>query len=150
MRVYQLWLIFSVFMFIIEVFTPGFVAACVGIGAVFAALTAVLDLDLAWQITGFMTGLLLAFLVVRPLALKYLYKPVKHTATNVEALIGKQGIVIQPITLNGTGRVKVGGDDWMAVSNDEMDIPANTVVDVLAVEGAKVIVKKIDKEGGAG
>ena len=144
MHVYQLWLIFAVLMFIIEVFTPGFVAACVGIGAIFASITAIPEFGLIWQIIGFTIGLLLSFMVIRPLALKYLYKPAEHTATNVDALIGKQGIVLQEITRDKPGRVKVGGDDWMAVSTDEQRIPVQSMVEVLAVEGAKVIVKKID------
>ena len=144
MQVYQLWLVFAVLMFIIEVFTPGFVAACIGIGAVFGGVASALALDLTWQITGFITGLLLSFLIVRPLALKYLYKPTRHTATNVDALIGKQGVVLQGIKKDSSGRVKVGGNDWMAVSRDGQEIPVQSRVEILTVEGAKVIVKKID------
>ncbi len=39
--------------------------------------------------------------------------------TNVDALIGKTGIVTENGSCNEhRGRVKVGGDDWKAVSAD--------------------------------
>ena len=68
-----------------------------------------------------------------------------YIPTNSELEVGRVARVIEEInTDNGTGRVRVGGVDWSAVSADDSVIPADTVVTVTAVNGAKLTVKPKD------
>ncbi|MCR5707665.1 MAG: NfeD family protein [Ruminococcus sp.] len=68
-----------------------------------------------------------------------------YIPTNSELEVGRIARVIEEInTDNGTGRVRVGGVDWSAVSADDSVIPADTVVTVTAVNGAKLTVKPKD------
>ena len=48
-----------------------------------------------------------------------------------------------------TGKVSLGGNTWTARTESEGGIiPKETVVEVLRVEGVKLIVKVKEKEGG--
>ena len=62
---------------------------------------------------------------------------------NHEALIGKVGVVSEKITKNNlSGRVKVGGDDWRALSEDGEEIEINEQVVVLKIDSIQLVVKK--------
>jgi membrane protein implicated in regulation of membrane protease activity len=62
--------------------------------------------------------------------------------TNVDALVGRTGLVTEAVdqALN-RGRVRLGGEEWRAVTPDESKIEAGTKVIVKAVEGCKVVVE---------
>ncbi len=64
--------------------------------------------------------------------------------TNVDAIIGRQGIVLRSIVKNFDGRVKVGNEQWRGRA--EEDIKEGDEVVVTGVSGATLIVKKT--EGG--
>jgi membrane protein implicated in regulation of membrane protease activity len=64
--------------------------------------------------------------------------------TNVEALIGQKGVVLQEVAPLKYGRVKVRGEDWAAVPAAEVTIPAGAVVVVQGYEGVKLIVAEVD------
>jgi membrane protein implicated in regulation of membrane protease activity len=96
------------------------------------------------QIAGFIGGTLAAFFGVRPFFTRYCYKASPGVKTNVDALIGKTGRVIEDIDDQlDSGRVLVGGDDWKAVALDGKIIEKNSKVEIIRVEGAKVYVKSI-------
>ena len=86
-----------------------------------------------------MSGLLLFF--TRPLVKKYVTPKIQPT--NVDAIIGREGIVCEAIRpLEGTGQVKVGGQIWSARTDEQTDcIPEGTIVTVLRVEGVKLFVQ---------
>lgn len=69
-------------------------------------------------------------------------RKVNHVGTNSELEIGRTANVIQQIdNVRGTGRVRLNGVDWSAVSADGDDIiPVDTVVTVVQVQGAKLFV----------
>ncbi len=65
----------------------------------------------------------------------------RKTATNTEALIGKQLPLLSEIAPNRPGTVKVFGIVWTAIGQDYTTaIPQGTVVIVTGVEGNKLIV----------
>ena len=137
------WMYAAIILFIIELFTPGFIVACLGIGSVIASLIAYIGLDLDAQLIGFAVSTLLSLFVIRPM----LYN--KNGAedkiqTNTEALIGRKARVTEIInsTLN-TGRVSIDGDVWRAKSVDGETIEINNQVQVLSINSTIVTVKKI-------
>lgn len=66
---------------------------------------------------------------------------VRKSRTNVDAIIGKTGIVAQKITRDVGGRVKVGGEDWKASAAE--DIEEGSKVVVTGITGATLIVERI-------
>jgi len=140
---WHLWMILAIILFIAEIFTPAFVLASFGIGCMASSLAAGLGLGLKMQILGFIAGTLVAFFTVRPLFARYCYKASPHTRTNLDALIGTIGRVTQTIDeAGGSGRVTVGGDDWKAVAANGETIEMNARVEVIGIEGVKVIVRR--------
>lgn len=83
------------------------------------------------------SGALLALLW--PFTKKFL-KP-KLTKTNVDAVIGTQGMVTAAIDNNAAqGQVKLAAMEWTARSTSGDPIPAGTLIRVDRVEGVKVFV----------
>ena len=141
---WHLWFIIAIILLIAEILTPGFLLASFGIGCLGSALAAGFGFGPKAQIAWFIAGTLVAFFGVRPFFAKYCYRASNDLKTNVEALIGKTGRVVEAITQEkGFGRVLVGGDDWKGVSMDGGTIEKGTVVEVVRVEGTKVYVKPI-------
>lgn len=115
--------------------------ACIGISGLVTAIAAYFELSIYWQITVFILANVIIFWKLRPFFIKHLYGPEEETATNVHALIGKKGKVIQEVSTDNPGRVKVGGEDWMAVSSNGEKHEVGEQVEVIKVDGAKLIVK---------
>jgi membrane protein implicated in regulation of membrane protease activity len=141
---WHVWIILGIILFILELLIPAFVLASFGFGCLVSAIAAALDLGVKMQIAGFIGGTLAAFFGVRPFFTRYCYKASPGVKTNVDALIGKTGRVIEDIDDQlDSGRVLVGGDDWKAVALDGKIIEKNSKVEIIRVEGAKVYVKSI-------
>jgi len=68
--------------------------------------------------------------------------------TNVDALIGQKGIVLQEVAPLAFGRVKVGGEDWAAIPAYDVTIPAGTVVVIKGYQGVKLIVAEVERRDG--
>lgn len=64
--------------------------------------------------------------------------------TNLQAIINKKAIVKETIYPNKIGIVIIEGESWSAISYDNEKINKNKEVEVLKIEGVKVVVKKID------
>ncbi len=147
MELWHLWIIIGIVFFIVEIFTPGFIVATFGGGCLLAAIPAYFQLQFLWQLLVFSLGTLIFFLTVRPLYLKYIFPPEEQTPTNVDALIGQKALVIEEIdALNNKGRVKVGGEDWKAISEKSPKIAEGELVKVVAIDGVKLIVEPYSKE----
>lgn len=137
---WHLWIIAGVALLIAEIFTPGFVLACFGIGGLAAGLAAALGLGLGLQIALFTAASLAIFFGLRPAYLKHMAAG-PDLKTNSEALVGKRGRVIEAIVpLERRGRVQIGGEEWSAVSDDDEDIEEGATILVLGVDGSRVIV----------
>ena len=137
------WTIIGIVGFIVEIFTPGFFAASIGIGAFFAAVAAMFTDVVEYQMIAMAAGSLLAFLTIRPIWTRYLART-KDVKTNADALIGKVGVVSEDINAqSNTGRVAIDGDDWKATSDDGLDIEAGSHVEVVKRDSIILTVKSI-------
>jgi membrane protein implicated in regulation of membrane protease activity len=138
---WHIWLIIGIALFIIEIFTPAFVAGSLGVGAILAAIGAVaFNLSFNMQLVVFGVFSLLSFFAIRPIFLKYLDK--SEIETNVDAMIGRQGVVIKPIEKGQYGYVKIDGDQWRAVAEDNaLVIEKDAIVKVVKIEGNTIFVE---------
>ncbi|MBN1594129.1 MAG: NfeD family protein [Candidatus Coatesbacteria bacterium] len=148
MEHWHIWVIIGVALLIAEIFTPGFVLACFGVGCLVAALFAAFDLGLTVEVIIFCIASVVAFFAVRPLFVKRFYRSDNDAArTNVDALVGKQGMVAERIDPSqNVGRINLGGDSWKAISEDGAVIERGEKVEVTRVEGTKLYVKEIPKK----
>lgn len=67
----------------------------------------------------------------------------RREKTNLDRIIGMQGYVVERITKRKNGAVKVDGKVWTAFA--DQTIPKDSDVEILAIEGVKVKVKKVGK-----
>lgn len=145
MEVYQIWLLIAAVFVVIEIFTSGFAVACFSVGCVFGAILAACDLSLTWQVVAFAVGTLLAFVLIRPVVMKYLDKRTNdnHVKTNMDNIIGKTAVVTERIEANGYGRVKIDGDDWKAQTSDGTAAEVGEHVVIESYESIILTVKKL-------
>ncbi len=141
MNLWHWWIIAGVILFILEIFTPGFILACFGVACAVTALASYLGCSIKMQIVIFSAANIIIFFGIRPFFLKFLSSNKHAVRTNTEALIGKIGIVTESIDPNSDiGRVKVGGEDWRAISNSNTKISAGQKIMVKKVDGTKLFV----------
>jgi len=76
----------------------------------------------------------------RPVAVKKF--KVGKIKTNVDALAGKDALVVKSISKYGKGEVKVSGQIWTAISEDGEEIGENSECVILRIEGVKAVVRK--------
>lgn len=138
----MLWLVLLIVFLVIEVATMGLTSIWFAGGAVVAAIAALLNAPIAVQIILFFLVSLVLLFFTRPIAVKYFNQD--RIRTNVESLVGKQGIVTGEINnLQGKGQVTLNGQEWSARSvADDQIIPQGAIVSVLAINGVKLIVRK--------
>lgn len=67
----------------------------------------------------------------------------RREKTNLDRIVGMQGYVVEKITKRKNGAVKVDGKVWTAFA--DQTIPKDSDVEILAIEGVKVKVKKVGK-----
>lgn len=136
------WIIIFIVLLIIEIATLGLTTVWFAAGALAAFLAGILGAGLAVQIVLFLVVSIVLLVLTRPVALKYFNN--KRQSTNVESMIGRQGVVLGTIdTIKSQGLVEVDGETWSARTDEpEGVIPKDTVVSVEGVQGVKLIVKK--------
>ena len=136
------WIIIFIVLLIIEIATLGLTTVWFAAGALAAFLAGILGAGLAVQIVLFLVVSIVLLVLTRPVALKYFNN--KRQSTNVESMIGRQGVVLETIdTIKSQGLVEVDGETWSARTDEpEGVIPKDTVVSVEGVQGVKLIVKK--------
>lgn len=136
------WIIVLIVTVVIEVITLGLTTIWFSGGALVAIVAAAFSFPLWLQGLLFLIVSLVLMVFTRPIAVKYFNKD--RVRTNVESMIGRQAIVISEIdNLQGIGQVTVGGQEWSARSEDDkIHMAVGTVVNVVAVDGVKLIVRE--------
>lgn len=134
-----IWLAVIVGAAILEAVTVQLVSIWMVVGGI-AALIANLMGAPIWTQTGtFAIVTTLTLALTRPLVKKLLNS--KRVDTNAGRYIGKSGIVISEINNEkGVGQVTVMGSVWSARSESGMLIPEGSNIQVLRIEGVKLIV----------
>lgn len=146
MDVYAIfWLVLTVIFLIVEASTVGIVSAWFAAGALCAMGAALLEWKLWIQVVVFVVVSVILLLSLRPILRKY-FTP-KLTRTNVDAVIGTRGLIIEAVdNLEGTGRIKLGGMEWSARSTNGQKIPVGTLAKVDKIEGVKVFLTPVNAE----
>ncbi|NUR01808.1 MAG: NfeD family protein [Streptomyces sp.] len=109
------------------------------VGAVAAAVMAGVGFGSVAQVLAFVVVSVALIAVVRPIAVRHsAQRP--QLATGVEALKGKQAVVLERVDGSG-GRIKLAGEVWSARSLDAGSAyEVGQEVDVVEIEGATAIV----------
>lgn len=136
------WLIAFVALLIFEGATMGLYTIWFAGGAIAGFAVNLLGGNMWLQIGVFLTVSFLLLIFTRPVAVKYVNK--SRTKTNVDSLIGQEAVVTQEIdNLRGVGQTTLRGMEWTARAEQGQGIIAEgSIVEVVAIEGVKLIVKR--------
>ena len=98
----------------------------------------------SWWLTLVVTSAICVVYVV--LGRRYIHQwtAVKRVRTNIDTIIGQQGIVLKTISRNVDGLVKIGNEQWRARA--DQDIEQGEEIIVTSISGVTLIVNKV--EGG--
>lgn len=146
-----LWTILGLILIVAEVFTSGFVLLWFGIGALAAALAAILGLEnLGVQFLIFAMISIGLTAASRTIFLNYFSREQTSDSvkTGVDALLGKVGTVVSSSrgALN-EGAVKLSGSTWTAYPVEgEEPLEAGERVRIERMEGASLYVRRLDRD----
>ena len=135
------WVVLMIAFLVVEGVAPGLVSIWFALGALAALISAMLGAQIWLQAVWFVVISVLALVITRPLAKKYVNS--RTQATNADMLIGQECIVTETIDkLHGTGAVSVAGKVWTARTDvPELIIEKGSVAVIERIEGVKLIVK---------
>ena len=142
-HLWQMWAVVAVVCLILELMAGDFFIICFSIGAVFAAIAAAFGLGFYSQLVAFTVFTLISLFWVRPVAKRYLRKGEDSRVSNADALLGRQGRVVETVEADGFGRVQIDGDVWKAVTKESADIPEGSNVRVIDRESTIITVETI-------
>ena len=145
-HLWQMWAIVAVVCLIMELMAGDFFIICFSIGAVFAAITAAVGGGIYWQLLMFAIFTMISLFWVRPFAQRYLHKGEDNRVSNADALLDRQGRVVETVKADGFGRVQIDGDIWKAVTNEAQDIPEGANVRVVGRESTIITVETLKTE----
>ncbi|MFW5867121.1 MAG: NfeD family protein [Armatimonadota bacterium] len=152
METYGIWIIVGVIALIIDLLSGTMFMLWVAGGCFVGGAVAALFPEVAWAPWAAFAGSTAVLLYLgRPLARRFQQQTL--TPSNVDAVIGQEGIVLEAIDpVSNTGRVRIGSEEWRARSDEQID-PGERVC-VLGVEGATAVVtgwepRRVYSEGPA-
>lgn len=137
------WVIVLAISVIIEAITIDLVSIWFGVGAIVALIGNALGVSQVVQAVLFTITSVICIIISRPLAKKYLRGNI--VKTNLDRIIGKHCLVTETMTADNKGEVKVMGSLWSATSLNNETIRAGEYAEVVSIEGAHVVVKKLNK-----
>ena len=139
---WQIWLIAAGVFFVIEIFTIGFLIFWFGIASLIAMVVSFFVSNIIVQATVFVISSVLLIFATKPLVNKIQRK--ETVPTNVYSIVGKRGIVTEDIDWStGTGKIKAEGEIWSAKTNNHVNIPKGSEIEIESIEGVKAFVKPI-------
>lgn len=140
-----IWLIVAVMFFVGELVCPTFFLFWFAIGALVALLTTFITANLAVQIIVFLVISIILLIFMKPLTNR-LFKNNAKDDLNMNGIIGKNAIVTKEIdNVKGVGEVKVHGEIWRAVNQEERIIESGKQVVIQKIDGVKLIVKELSE-----
>ncbi len=142
MAYFLFWIVIGATMCIAEIFVPTFFLFWFGLGG-FAAGVVSLFFGLVPQIVTFTLVSFFLLIFTRPIAVRVLLRGDSPKKINIDDMIGKRALVLESIDpFKGTGKVKINGEIWRAVSENGEKIESESYVSVVKVDGTKLLVRK--------
>lgn len=139
---WYIWLIAAGVFFIVEIITVGFLVFWLGISALIAMLVSFITNSIFIQMLTFVVSACILIPLTRPLVNKFINQN-DTIKTNAFSLINKKGVVLSTISPDMNGQVKVNGEVWTAQSENNFTIEKGTKIEVVKIDGVKLIVSPI-------
>ena len=138
------WFFIGLVCLITEMILGTFFVFCLAIGAFLTVIFSPILCSLGLQIVVFAVLSVVSIFFVRPVMIRFLHKEHNERLSNVDALIGRVGVVIEDIKGESNGYVKIDGDEWRAVSRHSSDILNGERVRVVKMDSLVVTVERLN------
>lgn len=135
---FYLWLLLVIILSVVEIITVNLVSIWFVISGIVAMIASLFTNNIVIQISIFVILGLIFMILTRKIVKRIVPEKVK---TNLDRIIGMQGIVITKIGKNKPGEVKVDGKIWTATSNETIN--QDEIVKILEINSTKLKVEKI-------
>lgn len=139
MRLKLVWLGVAILFAIGELLTTSLTLIWFSIGALVVLLLSSFVKSIILQVLIFaIISISLLVLVTKKIVKKdenYKYE------TNLQGILSKKGIVKEEILPYKTGLVTINGEEWSAVGIDNEKIEKGSTIEVIKIEGVKLVVK---------
>ena len=134
------WLAITICLAILEMATVSLVSIWFVLSGLLAMVTSIFTDNITIQIAVFVIFGLIFMLLTRKFVKKAV--PIK-VKTNIDRIVGMQGIVTEKITKNHPGEVKVDGKRWTAIAGES--IPEGSTVKILEINSTKLTVERMEE-----
>lgn len=138
-----LWIIIFIITLFIEFNTADITMIWFCVSSFVCFVLAIFNIHYLAQLATFAILSLILVFATKPLTKNMMNKTLIRT--NADRIISEIGIVTKRISNDEIGEVKVGSELWRAISADNSDIEIDDKVSILAFDGNKVVVSKINK-----
>lgn len=136
-----IWTIILIISLAVEALTLNLVTIWIALGALVALVSSIFVSSVMVQMVIFIITTLLTLIFTRSF-IKDILK-VKSVKTNLDSVVGQIGIVTSDISEDKRGKVKIAGKIWTAISDSPISVGEK--VEILAIEGVKLVVKRRDE-----
>lgn len=142
-HLWQTWLGVAIVLGVAEMFSLDLILIMVAGGALVGMLAALLGTPFAIQMLAAAGASLAALALVRPSMVKRLHGG-PDLVLGHGKLVGRQGVVLEPVTALSPGRIRLAGEVWSAEPYDHtLTIGAGETVEVLEIRGATAYVHPV-------
>ena len=145
------WLGLMIVMVIVECMGPALVSIWFAAGALVSLMLSLLSLipgvTVPWwvQVIVFVVVSAITLVALRPITRRYF--KANTINSNVDSLVGQRGLLMEDIKPFEPGVCKINDVLWTAIStNGKETIPAKSVVEVVTIQGNKLLVKKVEEK----
>ena len=138
------WLIIALVALIVEITSVGsLISIWFALGALLAFVAALLGLGWPVEIIFFIFGTIVSIIGLRPFVLKFIQPSTINT--NADRLIGKQTKITETVLPDRWGAIVLNGIRYSVKDANDQTLELDTDVEVIALDGAKLVVKAIKK-----
>lgn len=144
-EIWWIWMGLAAAFLIGEILTAGFFLIFLSVGAAAAGVLAMLDVSSVGQFIVFIVVSGILFVFGRRFADRVTEK--QPAGIGADRFIDQEGVVLEKIdNSSNTGSVRVGQDEWRAVSETGDILQKGARIKVTQIDGTRAVVKIIEKE----
>jgi membrane protein implicated in regulation of membrane protease activity len=138
------WIVAALVLAGLEILTLSFVALYPALGALAAAVAALLGGNVGIQVAVFAIVTVGALLLTRRPLLRMM-KRTPSIPSNAPTVVGKRAVVVKAIDAGPgqRGQVRVGTEYWSAHSEGERPIAEGTTVEISRIDGVALVVRPV-------
>jgi membrane protein implicated in regulation of membrane protease activity len=138
------WIVIALVLFGAELLTLSFVAFYPALGALAAAVAALLGGNVVIQVITFAIVAVATLLLTRRPLLRWIRRT-PSVPSNASNVIGRRAVVVIEIGAGPgeRGQVRVGTEHWSAKSENEQPVAEGTTVEVVRIDGVALVVRPV-------